>query len=120
MKKILALVAAVAATLTATAGAAQSPTSAWDKEWLKTGLAGDRFEIAGGRLALQHSSNREVRILAQRLIRDHTKSLGEGAKLAPSIGVKVPSKPLPTMQWELKTSPVCRGPRSTVPTPASR
>ena len=56
MKAILAAFLAVAAAA-GTAGAAGAPTSAWDKQWLKTSLAGDRFEIAGGKLALARSHN---------------------------------------------------------------
>lgn len=101
MKRAL-LVALAAAAAAAIPAQAAAPTSAWDKEWLKTSLSGNRFEITGGRLALQKSSNTAVRALAQRLIADHTKSLNDGAKLAGTIGVKVPKGPTPSMVWELK------------------
>ena len=73
------------------------------QEWLKTSIAGDRFEVLGGRLALRKSGNREVRILAGRLVKDHSKSLSEGIALAHSIGVTPPSQPEPSMIWELKS-----------------
>ena len=103
MKKLLVLALAVLAAAVATvAGAAQGPTSAWDKEWLKTSLAGDRFEIQGGKLALSRSHNAALRTLARHLVSDHSKSLHEGARLAASLGVKVPKSPEPSMVWELK------------------
>jgi putative membrane protein len=94
---LLALAAAMPA-----AAATSASTSAWDKEWLKTSIAGDRFEIMGGKLALQKSSNPAVHTLAQRLITDHSKSLADSIRLAHAIGVQPPKDPEPSMLWELK------------------
>ena len=41
-----------------------------DVYWLRSSIQGDVFEIRGGQLALQKSSNTAVRTLAQRLITD--------------------------------------------------
>jgi len=88
--------------LASTARAATTyPTSAWDKQWLQTSISGDRFEIMGGKIALNKSSSEAVRALGQRLISDHTKSLHESIALAHRIGIKVPKDPTPSMQWEL-------------------
>jgi putative membrane protein len=73
-----------------------------DAEWLKTSLEGDLFEIQGGKLALSKSHDPNVQALAQRLIDDHTQSYSEGADLAKSLGIEVPTDPSPTEQWELE------------------
>jgi putative membrane protein len=75
--------------------------SGLDVEWLKTSAQGDLFEIQGGHIALQKSSNSTVRALAQRLISDHTKSLDDAKKLAAEYGIKLEDQPTPTEQWEL-------------------
>lgn len=104
MKKVWLAAAALAATATcATAGAApKAVVSAQDKNWLTTSISGDRFEIMGGKIALQKSSNARVRMLAQRLIKDHGKSLSDAAKIAGALGIKVPKDPTPSETWELK------------------
>jgi putative membrane protein len=109
MKTAVLTALAVVALAAALPTAAATPTSAWDKQWLKTSIAGDRFEIMGGRLALQKSSNPAVRKLAQRLITDHSKSLADGVKLAHAIGVQPPKDPEPSMLWELKMVTVLSG-----------
>src|SRR5438270_222609 len=75
--------------------------SGLDVEWLKTSAQGDVFEIRGGQLALQKSSNATVRALAQRLITDHTKSLQDAKDLAAQYGIKLELEPTPTQQWQL-------------------
>jgi putative membrane protein len=72
-----------------------------DAQYLMTAIEGDRFEIAGGNLALSKTSNPDVRTLAQRLVRDHSDSLQQAISLAQQLGVAVPADPSPTQQWEL-------------------
>ncbi|MCW3065965.1 MAG: outer membrane protein [Solirubrobacterales bacterium] len=74
-----------------------------DQTSLTTSIEGDRFEVAGGKLALQKSTNPAVRKLGQTLVTDHSKSLSDSVKLAHRLGISVPSKPSPSMQWELAT-----------------
>jgi putative membrane protein len=75
--------------------------SGLDVSWLKTSVQGDIFEIRGGRIALQKSSNAAVRALAQRLISDHSKSLKDAEALAKSHGIQLEKKPTQSQQWEL-------------------
>lgn len=98
---ILMAVLAAAAIAALPASARLPPTSTWDKEWLKTSISGDRFEIMGGHLALNKSSNPRVRALGARLIKDHTKSLHEALALAARMHLKAPKDPTPSMQWEI-------------------
>jgi putative membrane protein len=106
MRKVLVLLllstVALASAGAASGARAQQSVSAWDKQWLMTSIAGDRFEIAGGQLALRQSQDPAVQRLARRLIRDHSKSLQETTKLANSLGITPPSQPQPSMQWELQ------------------
>ena len=83
------------------ASAARHAVSGLDVEWLKTSAQGDVFEIRGGHIALQKSSNSAVKALAQRLIKDHTKSLRDAEKLAAKHGIKLEKTPTPSQQWEL-------------------
>jgi putative membrane protein len=76
--------------------------SGLDEQYVKTSIQGDRFEIAGGKLALAKSQNATVRTLAARLVKDHTKSLKESLALAKRLGISAPKAPTPSMQWELK------------------
>lgn len=73
-----------------------------DRVWLTTSMQGDRFEIDGGTIALGRSTEPHVRLLAQTLVRDHTRSYAESAALARSLGIAVPTEPTPSMQWELE------------------
>src|SRR4051812_9138581 len=101
MKNIVCASIAVgllAAPLAATAAPSPGPL---DEQWLQTSISGDRFEIMGGKLALQRSSDATVKKLAKRLIVDHSKSLREATATARTFGVSVPPAPTPSMQWEL-------------------
>jgi predicted outer membrane protein len=99
-----ALSASVAA-LTLSAGTAHAGTastvSALDEQYLMTSIEGDRFEVAGGQQALAKSQNAAVKLLAARLVKDHSKSLKEATAIAKTLGIKVPKTPSPSMQWEL-------------------
>jgi putative membrane protein len=97
-----AVLAAGAAAGPATAAhSAQAGASGLDKEYLKTSIEGDRFEIQGGRLAEQRSTSKVVRALGARLVKDHSKSLSDAEQLARQIGVDIPKTPSPSEQWEL-------------------
>lgn len=99
----LALVAVLAVSSAgAKSSAASKSVSAADEQYLQTSISGDRFEIAGGKWAKAHSKNAAVLRLANRLVSDHTKSLGDAIKLAHSLKIAVPSSPTPSMVWELK------------------
>jgi putative membrane protein len=80
----------------------QGRYSAWDKEWLMMSIQGDRFEIAGGKLAERKGTIREVRQLGARLVKDHTKSLRDAVRVAHRLGISVPRSPSPTQRWELR------------------
>jgi putative membrane protein len=72
-----------------------------DENWLSSSIQGDRFEIAGGKMALQKSQNTAVRTLAQTLVTDHTKSLAATIKVANKLHVQIPHQPTESQIWEL-------------------
>ena len=66
-----------------------------DKSFVKKALQGGIAEVQLGQLALQKSSNPEVKQFAQKMVDDHTK-LGDQMKpVAEQMGVKVPDSPSP-------------------------
>jgi putative membrane protein len=68
------------------------PSSA-DRVFVKKALEGGMAEVQLGQLALQKSSNDDVKQFAQKMVDDHTK-LGDRMKpVAQQIGVKVPDGP---------------------------
>jgi putative membrane protein len=96
-------VAVISLAMLVLAGSAQAAhTSAWDEQWLKTSIEGDRFEIEGGTMAQQKSLNPTVRSLGAKLVADHSKSLKDAIAAARKLGISVPGKPSPSMQWELR------------------
>jgi putative membrane protein len=99
----LALIALLGAFAVPGAARAAESHCGQDETYLKTSIEGDRFEVAGGKLALQKSTNAKVRTLAQTLIKDHSKSLKDAIALAHRLGVTVPGKPSETQQWQLGT-----------------
>jgi putative membrane protein len=76
--------------------------SAWDKQWLMSAIEGDRFEVAGGKLAQNKGESQQVRALGARLVADHGKSLEDSIKLAHRLHIDVPDSPSPSQQWELE------------------
>src|SRR3954462_3464339 len=94
------LLAAIAFATIGVAVAAADPPSQ-DENWLMTSIAGDRFEIAGGKIALRRATVEANRVLARRLIADHAKSLREGLDLARRWGINPPPSALPAQQWQL-------------------
>jgi putative membrane protein len=83
--------------------------SEWDEQWLQMSIEGDRFEIQGGKLALQKATTPPVKALADRLIQDHSSSLKDAVALAKSLRIRVPGSPSPTQQWALKAVSVFSG-----------
>jgi putative membrane protein len=81
--------------------AATSRYSAFDEQWLRTSIQGDRFEIQGGRMAQSGATNATVRALGARLVKDHRKSLSEAVRMAKRLGISVPKTPTTSMEWEL-------------------
>jgi putative membrane protein len=73
-----------------------------DENYLETSIQGDRFEIAGGQMALSKSQTPAIRTLAQTLIKDHTKSLREAKTLANALHTQIPHSPSFSETWELQ------------------
>jgi putative membrane protein len=100
----LLLLATLAASVTVPAPAADAatkPYSPLDKYMLQSSIQGDRFEIAGGRLAQAQGNAPAVKALGARLLKDHTKSLAEAVKVAKALRISVPKTPTPSQEWEL-------------------
>jgi putative membrane protein len=83
--------------------------SAWDEQWLKMSIQGDRFEIQGGDLAQHKATKQIVRDLGARLVKDHTKSLQDAVDDARKLGIDVPQTPSPSQQWELRAAAQFKG-----------
>jgi predicted outer membrane protein len=98
-----AIVATASAAGSRSASGGQTTVSGLDKMWLQSSMQGDLFEIKGGKLALKLSHTRDVNALARRLMKDHTASYRDSAKIARNLGVKVENTPTPTETWELLT-----------------
>jgi putative membrane protein len=96
---VIALAALFAALAATTAAVASAPPE--DEDWLQMTISGDRFEIAGGQLALARAQTPAAKALGRRLIRDHTKALREEVALARLHGVGVPPSATPAQQWQL-------------------
>lgn len=75
---------------TATASA-DSKVSAADQEFMEDITHANLAEIQTGKMALEKSSNEQVRKFAQKMIDDHTKAHQELQKLAASKGVTLPT-----------------------------
>jgi putative membrane protein len=83
------------------AAQASAALPAQDQNWLTASISGDRFEIAGGKIALARARTPAVKALARRLVRDHSKSLQDALELAREWGLKGPPSATPSEQWEL-------------------
>ena len=94
--------AAFALLLLTGASAHAATTSGLDKTYLTSAIRGDRFEIAGGKLAANKGQNARVKALGARLVKDHTKSLKDAERLAHRLGIDVPKAPTPSQRWELQ------------------
>jgi putative membrane protein len=85
------------------ASAADKPgqVSGLDEVWLVMAMQSDLFEVKSGETAMTRSANPAVKEIGDHLIKDHAKSLQEGAKLAKQLGIKVPKAPTFPQKWEL-------------------
>ena len=68
-------------------------TSPQDRVFLKDALEGGIAEVQLGQLALQKSSNPDVKQFAQKMVDDHTKMGDQIKPIAQQIGVKIPDGP---------------------------
>jgi putative membrane protein len=75
-------------------------TCGLDRAWLKHVAQADLAEIATGTLAQQKATSQGVKDLGAMLVADHTKHLQQVQALAGGLGVKVPTAPSPSQQWE--------------------
>jgi putative membrane protein len=66
---------------------------AMDKAFVKKALEGNMAEVQMGQLALQKSSDDQVKQFAQRMVDDHGKMLDQLKPAAQAMGVKVPDGP---------------------------
>jgi len=64
-----------------------------DKEFVKKALEGNMAEIQMGQLALEKSSDEQVKQFAQRMVDDHGKMVEQLKPVAEQMGVKVPEGP---------------------------
>ena len=64
-----------------------------DKAFVKKALEGSMAEVEMGKLALQKSSDDQVKQFAQRMVDDHSKMVDELKPVAEQLGVKVPDGP---------------------------
>jgi putative membrane protein len=64
-----------------------------DKEFVKKALEGNMAEVQMGQLALEKSSDEQVKQFAQRMVDDHTKMLDQMKPVAEQMGVKIPEGP---------------------------
>src|SRR3954465_12681900 len=78
------------------------PLCGLDVTWLQRSIQGDRFEIAGGRLAFHRSNDWHVRHLGHLLKKDHTESLGQSLALAARLNIPAPAHMDPAMHWEIE------------------
>jgi putative membrane protein len=108
MKRTIIVAVALAAAAVAlsglpasAAGPSRASVSGADSIWLRTSIEGDRFEIAGGKLAQAKGQNAAVKALGARLVKDHSKSLASAVKTAKRLHIEVPKTPSPSMEWEI-------------------
>ncbi|HEX4679465.1 MAG TPA: DUF4142 domain-containing protein [Gaiellaceae bacterium] len=98
-----AFVAASVLVASASSAGPSAGLSAQDLNYLQTSISGDRFEITGGKLAVNKGTTAQIHALGERLMTDHSKSLQESLALAKANGVTAPQAPTPSMVWELNT-----------------
>jgi len=73
-----------------------------DSSFLKDAAEAGNAEVEGSRVALQQSSNADVKTFAQAMVDDHGKAGGELQSLAASKSVKVSDKPSLIKRGEIK------------------
>jgi putative membrane protein len=72
---------------------ANGQTTSQDKMFVEDALKGGMAEVQLGQLALQKSSNDDVKQFAQKMVDDHTKLGDQMKSVAQQIGVKTPEGP---------------------------
>src|SRR5947209_13396175 len=75
------------------AGAAASAVPAADKKFAMMVAQTDLAEIQLGNLALQKSTDPQVKQIAQKLLDDHTKTSTAMKEMAPNKGLTLPTEP---------------------------
>jgi putative membrane protein len=66
---------------------------AMDKMFVKKALEGSMTEVKLGQLAVQKSSDPQVKQFGQRMVDDHSKMIEQMKPVAEQLGVKVPAEP---------------------------
>jgi putative membrane protein len=74
-------------------GTVNGQPSPADLEFVKSALQGSMAEVQTAQLALQKSTNDQVKQFAQRMITDHTKLIEQMKPVAKQLGVKIPDGP---------------------------
>lgn len=74
-------------------GGGQSNLSSADKKFLTSAMEGNMAEVQLGNLALQKSSNPDVKEFAQKMVDDHTKMQDQAKPVADQAGVTPPAGP---------------------------
>jgi putative membrane protein len=93
---------AAAVTLMLAANVAAAEANPLDAHWLKADAQANVSEIGAAKWMLGQTDNADVKALARRLIRDHTKALHADQSLARSINVKLALRPTPQAVWDLR------------------
>jgi putative membrane protein len=74
-----------------------------DAAFLKDAAESGMYEVEGSKIALQKSTNPQVKAFAQQMIDDHTKANQDVAALASQKGVKLPDSPSVAQKAKLTT-----------------
>jgi len=64
-----------------------------DKDWIFTAASGNLTEVTVGQLAMQRSTNQDVKRFAQRLMDDHGAAYEDSANVARTLGIDPPTAP---------------------------
>ena len=99
MKTMLMTAVTAAAMVVCVPGAG---ANALDAHWLKADAQANVSEIGAAKWMLGQTDNADVRALAKRLIRDHTKALHADQSLARSVNIKLVLAPTPQATWNLR------------------
>lgn len=98
---LVATAVAVSGTAVPASAATGKAPSVQDVKYLQTSAAGDLFEIDGGKIAVQKAQTATTRSYAAKLVSDHTKSLADVRTIAKSLGITLPTRPLPLQRQEI-------------------
>ena len=93
MKTTRPLIALSLALAFVNAASAQAPVAKADADRLVAIAQANMAEVAAGKIALEKSSNADVKSFAQMMIDDHSKGLEETKKVAAAKNVTLPSEP---------------------------